>query len=194
MQPPVIFDTFLPSSLPTASLAQNYSSSRISRSRYQLRRGACGQHSGPRPPTHPCYKSSASILNRQEATSTLPGSSLCGMSMEDDLQEAIIFDSAKIKGEFWIRRRELVGIQIASWQSPLGPEVLSAAKMNVCLTVYLFGSSKVLFPWAKRRKGFWDHQVTLDLETWQRARHLCPCHLTATRSLETLLEACFAEA
>src|ERR1700722_12842729 len=92
----------------------------------------------PAPPTHPCYKASASILNRQEATSTLPGSSLCDMSMEDDLQEAIIFDSAKIKGEFWIRRRELVGIQIASWQSPLGPEVLSAAKMNVCLTVYLF--------------------------------------------------------
>jgi len=65
-------------------------------------------------PTHPCYQSSASILNRQEATSTLPGSSLCDMSMECDLQEAIIFDSAKIKGEFWIRRRELVAIQLPS--------------------------------------------------------------------------------
>ena len=100
----------LSASLPTASLAQNYPSSRISCSRYQLRRGACGQHSGSHPPTHPCYKSSASILNQQEATSTIPGSSLCDMSMEGDLQEAIIFDSAKIKEEFWIRRRELVGI------------------------------------------------------------------------------------
>jgi hypothetical protein len=49
----------------------------------------------------------------------LPGSSLCDMSMEDDLREAIIFDSAKIKGEFWIRCRELVGTRIASWQKSL---------------------------------------------------------------------------
>jgi hypothetical protein len=72
------------------------------------------------PPTHPCYKSSASILNQQEATSALPGSSLCDMSMEGDLQEAIIFDSAKIKGEFWIRRRELVRIQLPSCRRVIG--------------------------------------------------------------------------
>jgi hypothetical protein len=42
------------------------------------------------------------------------------MSMEGDLQEAIIFDSAKIKGEFWIRRRELVRIQLPSRRRVIG--------------------------------------------------------------------------
>jgi hypothetical protein len=42
------------------------------------------------------------------------------MSLEGDLQEAIIFDSAKIKREFWIRRREVVGMQLPSCRRVIG--------------------------------------------------------------------------